>query len=306
MQNKLQDATASRPQGFEITRRQLLTAGGAALVGLSMRGDLFAAVLGQDFMNKGVMTITKAKKPVFVAAAGSRDPVAHSLAENLFWLDQEAEHATFYRMLMPSPELDAQRRRAQDFEAKFTSQLQQVKTANLDRGNYANFNRSSTELVKQFLDFKHELEKAQKAGQLKSLIYPTFLDHTAREAERFAKRIDQFSAGKVEYDRGEVVSFWSRIMAEHADFIAHLLDPEERTLIDKALATSAKFRSLRDTDKAEGAADEIIAFKATAGKGIEAGQIKSIIHPALADHVLREALKFADELKRAEGKLTSR
>jgi hypothetical protein len=32
---------------------------------------------------------------------------------------------------------------------------------------------------------------------------------------------------------------------------------------------------------------------------IEAGRIKSIIEPRLADHVRREALKFLNELKRA-------
>jgi len=47
------------------------------------------------------------------------------------------------------------------------------------------------------------------------------------------------------------------------------------------------------------AVNEIIDFKTAAEKGIQTGKIKSIIHPALADHVRREAVKFADELKRA-------
>jgi hypothetical protein len=45
--------------------------------------------------------------------------------------------------------------------------------------------------------------------------------------------------------------------------------------------------------------DEIIDFKVAGEKGIIAGKIKSIIHPSLADHVRREALKAADDLKRA-------
>lgn len=48
------------------------------------------------------------------------------------------------------------------------------------------------------------------------------------------------------------------------------------------------------------AAREILDFKTTAGREIEAGRIMSIIDPRLADHVRREALKFVDELKRAE------
>jgi hypothetical protein len=43
----------------------------------------------------------------------------------------------------------------------------------------------------------------------------------------------------------------------------------------------------------------IIDFKTAAEKGIQTGKIRSIIHPTLADHVRREALKAADELKRA-------
>ena len=45
--------------------------------------------------------------------------------------------------------------------------------------------------------------------------------------------------------------------------------------------------------------DDIIDFKTAAEKGIQTGTIKSIIHPTLADHVRREAIKAADELKRA-------
>ena len=121
------------------------------------------------------------------------------------------------------------------------------------------------------------------------------------------KRLGEFSKGKVELDRSEVVDFWSRIMAEHADFIAHLLDPEERMLIEKAMDTSKAWRKLDRKEGLNRAAVKVnlegfIAFKKTAGQGIEAGQIKSIIHPALADHVLREALKFSDELKRTDRK----
>jgi hypothetical protein len=38
------------------------------------------------------------------------------------------------------------------------------------------------------------------------------------------------------------------------------------------------------------AADDIIDFKTAAERGIQAGKIKSIIHPALADHVRRGAV----------------
>ena len=43
----------------------------------------------------------------------------------------------------------------------------------------------------------------------------------------------------------------------------------------------------------------ILDFKTAAEKGIATGKIKSIIDPALADHVRREAIKAADDLRRA-------
>ena len=74
----------------QTTRRQVLLGGGAALVGLTLRGDALAGLLtlGQATSLPGVTTIAGAKKPVFVPAAGSTDPVAHSLAESLFWLNK--------------------------------------------------------------------------------------------------------------------------------------------------------------------------------------------------------------------------
>jgi Domain of unknown function (DUF2935) len=293
----------SAPRGC-VTRREILLAGGAGLVGLTVRGDALASVLAgmasQEVKFPGVTTVSGAKKPVFVPAMGSTDPVAHSLAESLFWLDQEFEHTKFFIMHMPSPDLDTQRAQVMQFQNDFNARLNAVRSGGADRANLAAFNRPTIELVRRFLDAKRMMEKEQEAGRLKSLAWPTFFEHVALEGERFANRLEKFSQGRVEMDRSEVVNFWSRIMADHADFIAHLLDPEEKALVQKAMQTSTAWRGLKggSKGKVDDTLDSFIAFKKTAGAGVESGQIKSIIHPLLADHVLREALKFSDELKR--------
>lgn len=245
------------------------------------------------------------RKQVFLPAAGSTDPAAHSVAENLFWNDQLMEHAAFFIMLMPGAELAGERKQAEQFQATFAGQLEKARTANLDSSNFAAFNQSTIELVKPFVDFKRRMRDEQASGKLKSLVWSSFFDHTVREAEHFTQRLTQFSKGDVSIDRGEASDFWTTIMGEHAGFIAHLLDPEERDLIMKAMQTSDafhKFHAQRPSEKdpVMQAVDDIIDFKIAAEKGIEMGQIKSIIHPTLADHVRREALKAADELKRAE------
>ena len=303
MFKEMGQTTADRA-GLRLTRREIIMTGGAALVGLTLPDTAFAGLLGptQATAFPGVTTVSGAKKPVYVAAMGSTDPVAHSLAESLFWLDQEFEHTKFFIMHMPSPDLDPQRAQVMQFQNDFTARLNAVRGGGVDRSNLTAFNRPTIELVRRFLDAKRMMEKEQEAGRLKSLAWPTFFEHVALEGERFANRLEKFSQGRVEMDRSEVVGFWSRIMADHGDFVAHLLDPEEKALIQKAMQAAGQWRAVKSgggsKDKVKDSLDSFITFKKTAQAGVEAGQIKSIIHPLLADHVLREALKFSDELKR--------
>ena len=296
----MKDKPKETDQPVRVSRRDILTAGGSTLVAAALLPSL--NVSGQEADR--VKTKNGGTKPTVLPKEGSKDPVDFSIAENAFWNEQLMEHAKFFIMLMPVPELNAQRAEAEKFMTTFASQLQKSNRASLDRNNYAAFNRSTIELVKPFADWKRKMGDMQASGKLKSLVWSTFFDHTAHEADRFAKRLDQFSRGDTSTDMKEAAKFWTTIMGEHADFIAHLLDPEERTLIAKAMQTSDGFRAMHNSatsSKAalEKAVNDIIDFKTAAEKGIETGAIKSIIHPALADHVRREALKAADELKRA-------
>lgn len=303
----MNDRTGQREHGddshaLSISRRKVLKAGGLMLVGTTLFGGGLTEVLAQQ-MRPGVTSAGGGSKPTYLPEAGSKDPVAHSVAENLFWNEQLMEHTAFFIMLMPGPELAKQRAEAQKLQAMFSTQLKQAGSKKLDRSNYAAFNKSTIEHVKHIVDFKHRMRDAQVAGKLKSLVWPTFFEHTASEADYFAARLAQLSRGDVAVDSQKAVAFWTTIMGDHADFVGHLLDPTERELVAKALNTGTAFRKLHAQPTAREAAmravDDIIDFKVAAEKGINAGKIKSIIHPTLADHVRREALKAADELKRA-------
>lgn len=68
-------------------------------------------------------------------------------------------------------------------------------------------------------------------GSSAALVWPDFFDHTALDAERFTRRLDPYSRGNAELDRGEVIEFWAKIMEDHSEFIAPLLDPQEKMLI---------------------------------------------------------------------------
>jgi hypothetical protein len=302
-------ASQSSPSdGIGFTRRELIVAGSIGVLGGVVLGGAGCASPAATAPapttipgNARVTTKNGGTKPVYVPQAGANDPVSLSLADNLFWTDILTEHALFFTLLMPGDDLAQPRQQAQDFQRRFASQFARIQQGGMDSGNYVSLNRSTIELARPFIDFKHRMREQQVAGRLNSLVWPLFFEHTAREAERFVSRLEKFSRGQTEEDRTEVIDFWALIMAEHADFIAHLLDPEERQLVQQAFDSSRKFRDLRRqpaTPAARQAAEEIINFKTAAEKGIQTGQIKSIINPALADHVRREAVKFADELQR--------
>jgi len=303
-----------------ITRRRLVEVGGATLVATALFGASGAAGAEsrrgsgasspasrpQGMAGVTVATIGGGTKPVYVTRPGSQDPVEHSVADTLFGADIMMEHALFFAMLMPGEALSRQRAQAQGFQRQFADHLERLMRSRIDRSNYVAFNRATLELVRPFARYKAANRRAQESGELRSLVWPQFFEHTRHEAERFMRRLAQLNTGNTAYSRAEVVPFWAQIMDEHALFIAHLLDPQEQALIETARETSAAFRRIRSGGpSAAGAAtvqravDDIIDFKTAAGRGIRAGRIRSIIDPALADHVRREAVRFSDELARA-------
>jgi len=299
---------------IRLTRRDLLKVGGVlALGGCATATGINPAVppLAKVIQEGSQVRTTSAAagasmplsgdpgdKPTYVAEAS--DPVAFSRADNLFWNDIMMEHALFFTMLMPGPENDALRKQAEDFQRLFAGQLQQSSAIRAD--NYVAFNQRTIDSVKRFSDYKKQARQQQLGGKIRTLVWPLFFEHTAREADRFAQRLALYNRREIGFDRGEVVDFWAKTMGEHSGFIAHLLDPDEKLLIDQATKLEKTFRSqgFRDVpgDAVMKAATEILDFKTVGEKGIKAGKIKSIIHPALASHVRREAVKFIDELKR--------
>ena len=154
------------------------------------------------------------------------------------------------------------------------------------------------EEVKPFTEYKARLGQAQTEGKLRSLVWPLFFDHARHEAERLTRRMEQYSGGSSEFERSEVVPFWSNIMEEHARFVAHLLDPDETALIETCYKTSDVFQELGkgglggaasaffrqpgtvasslasnpETDAVLSAAETILDFKTKAARDIEAAQ----------------------------------
>jgi hypothetical protein len=251
------------------------------------------------------------------------DAARHAWADARFTADILAEHALFFALLMPEEVAATERRQALEFMRSFTALFKKIDaSAPPERSEVKRFTGEVIEEIKPFVEYKARLGEAQSSGKLHSLVWPLFFDHTRNEAERWQRRLGDLAGGNTEFDRSEVVRFWTNIMDEHARFVAHLLDPSEYELIEKSFSTAKVFRDLGDggpvpalanepgtvldslarnpeLDAVMSAAQTILDFKTQAVRDIEAGRIKSIIEPRLADHVRREALKFVNELKRA-------
>ncbi|MBA3772376.1 MAG: DUF2935 domain-containing protein [Ramlibacter sp.] len=240
------------------------------------------------------------EKPTYVPQ--NTDPLSFSIADNLFWNDIMMEHAMFFVQLMPGPELAGPRGQAEEFQRLFTRQLELSRDIRPD--NFMAFNRASIDLAKRFSDYKKTMREQQASGKVRTLVWPLLFTHTAREADRFSARLDLYNRRQIELDRREVVQFWGTTMGEHSAFIAHLLDPDEKLLIEQANRLEKTFRQTgpRDVpgDDIMKAAHEVLDFKTIGEKGIYEGKIKSIISPPLASHVRREAVRFIDELKRTQ------
>lgn len=159
-------------------------------------------------------------------------------------------------------------------------------------------------------------------------LFPLLVDHVSREALYFRNRLMELNTGRLDPLPDAVINenvFFLRIMADHAKFIGHLLDPSERQLVEQARNFSHDFDQLlfqaRDLDSMRPQShtvpllDQFLDqnrisvkslrdFKKTAKELIEACRIKSIIHPLLADHVFREAERFLFIIDMLESQLT--
>ncbi|MBP1965948.1 DUF2935 domain-containing protein [Paenibacillus aceris] len=160
--------------------------------------------------------------------------------------------------------------------------------------------------------------------------FPLLVDHTSREANYFRNRLEELNGGRLDPLPDAIIHenvFFLRIMADHAKFIGHLLDPSERQLVEQARNFSHDFDQLlfqaidlsgmRPQSQTEPLLGQFLDqnrvsvaslrdFKKTARDLIEACRIKSIIHPLLADHVFREAERFLFIIDAFEGALTGK
>lgn len=165
-------------------------------------------------------------------------------------------------------------------------------------------NRQMQRSLNGLISLKEEILREAAGCRLYTTNYPLLIEHILREAKLYRQIISELEKrGRISSpDIRNMEIFWNQIMMEHAQFIQGLLDPTECELMEAAngfakdycrLIEEAKEQDRRAinalTAKILQITKQYQQFKTAGTEGITGCEIRSVILPLLADHVLREA-----------------
>lgn len=193
------------------------------------------------------------------------------------WAPQMGEHALFLYLLLHNKELE---QRALDLYHKWQNYVCSGTPGGVQQ---------ALEMLNELITFKTEILDRLNKGEWLGAAFPQFVEHVRLEALYFRDKLTG-----VQFTVEEEVAFWNRINSEHAGFAAHYLDPTEVDLVDKADATMKQIKALpiNNTEAAVVMALEagtnLTNFNLESYNGALANKIKSVIHPTLLRHVIRE------------------
>ena len=168
-------------------------------------------------------------------------------------------------------------------------------------GSVRKLNRTALRLLEGLIGFKETILKRVLQCEMFTLNYPLLIEHIIREAKLYRRYIGMLEReGDLRRQTmKETECFWNQIMMEHAQFIRGLLDPCETELFCAAdgfakeycclLEASRKAQDKTLTQESLAQTLKFRDFKAAGTQGIQRCEIRCVILPLLADHVLREA-----------------
>ncbi|MFD0048391.1 DUF2935 domain-containing protein [Actinomycetes bacterium NPDC127524] len=257
--------------------------------------------------------------------------VERSLNEIRFWSRIMKEHSLFLRLGFRAEDTQLILEANQFY--KLFERIEQTAhsyTNQTDPEQIRRFNSEVQQAATNIFGFKRKVLGLILTCKLPGANnFPLLVDHTSREANYSRKRLIELNEGKLKALPDAIIKenvFFLKIMADHAKFIGHLLDPSERKLVDMARNFSNDFDQLmyqaidlesmkpqsqtiplldQFLDQNRVSVSSLRDFKKTARDLIEQCKIKSIIHPLLADHVFREADRFLEIIDMYDFHLTS-
>lgn len=210
-----------------------------------------------------------------------------------FWSHQLSEHALFLHLGL---EVEPFKSRAKALHDDWEHARSALVTAPTLEAAKAIASGPTTNLA----TFSQDIVNRQLAGQWLGWLFPLFVSHTLRELKYFVARVWEGGLTRETTYCQNVV-----FMREHAEFAAHLLDPQAAELIRTAHSIGDQFGGLGAGCKALTPALVELGLKA----GHELDQYlrtqpispkNSVIHPVLAEHVVREGERFLATMKELE------
>ena len=209
-----------------------------------------------------------------------------------FWSRQFSEHALFLSLgIVADPRLAKEAARQQGLWEAF-------RASGLSSGAAKD---RFIELSTQLATLKGDVLARLEGGEWLGWLFPSFVRHILSELLWFTSRLE--AKAPPAYGMPDVRS-WLRLMAEHAAFAAHLLDPVEVKLIREARTLLGALQGLGScgstlptlVDLSERAGRQLDQYLVASGIGTP--KVKSVIHPVLAAHVVREGRMFLEILAR--------
>jgi hypothetical protein len=253
--------------------------------------------------------------------------IERSLTENRFWLRIMKEHAMFLGEGMSRNDKDLIQQTDRFFQY-FEQQEKRAYQTPQAVEPVRKLNEDSIQLVYGFRNFKRNLLILIINCKISGFNFPLLVDHIAREAEYFMRTLQKLNQGILDPIQDAIIQenvFWLRIMMEHSRFISALLDQSERNLVVTARKFGDDFETLlnqaRDVESmlsnkkptypiigkmnqdSESATEELRDFKKAGLELIKTCQIRNVINPLLADHVVREAEHFLFMIRILEERL---
>lgn len=173
-------------------------------------------------------------------------------------------------------------------------------------------NRQMLRSLNGLIAFKEEVLREMTRCRLYTTNYPLLIEHILREAKLYRQIVSELEGrGRISVpDLRNQEIFWNQIMMEHAQFIRGLLDPTECELIETANEFAEDYCRLLEEAREQDRRNALTArtlqttrqyqqFKSAGTEGITGCEIRSVILPLLADHVLREANHYLRILEHA-------
>lgn len=167
----------------------------------------------------------------------------------------------------------------------------------------SSINKRTLPIVQNLIQFKNDILNNVLSCKMYTTNYPLLISHIINEAKMYHTLLSKVE-NKESFTQNYIYEqelFWNDIMKEHAEFIRGQLDPTEKELILTADQYAEEYEMIirnysnNPISLTNASLQETINFrdfKIAGEEGILSCNIRSIIIPLLADHVLREANHF--------------